>query len=434
MVHHMYSTLLPDMLSSTHLSGSTGSDQLKMVVAIHKVVPSQVSYDALASSLLMMLVHGKHQENEESIRAIKPVEQHRMMRKMRAIIRALSKDLKPNFDGYSLMYSLFSHGVSDENWTLRNEEDKARLMFQCATLSAAALVNPRGADTLENCSSESIEREEELRQFLVKTKSLLLTWCCTDYGPKCNKKVKRKHLQYGPNTVEAPDFSSALGPMSQAESIPSWLNNMRCLLYLEEADSPLMKAFISPDSSPADEADWDEEAARIRLCCQFGGAVNDDMIWKVIKSCSQDNGGIDPDMAVRLLENLFECCGKGRSGQLEVSDPSAIWELYNLIALQFSAPERNGGNRLPSDDEMEGENGLNSPKDFSIPRYVLPRTQRGRFSALVTSNSSPVIRFATGSHLLAYGGALPCLLLSCVGHLPLQSALQFGRSTLRFAL
>jgi hypothetical protein len=349
----MYSKLLPEVLSfSEQQFGVSKSDHLKMVIAIHKVVSSSVSYDAMASSLLILLAHEQRTGGEGRCRS--QSEQYQVVRKLRSIVRAFAKDAKPAFDGYALMESLLSHDVSVDNWSVRDEEDKARLMFQCATLSVASLSSKK--------DGEVSGVQSELRKRLVSIKKLLLTWCCSDYGQRCNEKTRGKQLSRQNSNVDTPDFSSAFVTSSGEEVIPAWLNVMRCLLFMEEADSPLMKAFVFPDASAAVESDWEEEVSRIRVCHEFGGTLNDEMIWEVINACSSEDSRISPDMAIRLLENLFECCGNGRNGALEVADPTVVWELYNLV--QFSPPELGHSN----EDKDSDESSSSQDNEEDLPR------------------------------------------------------------------
>lgn len=58
--NHMYSQLLKGCL--VDISQSPSDDSLSMVASIHKALPSQVSYEAMAASLLMILAEGDDSE------------------------------------------------------------------------------------------------------------------------------------------------------------------------------------------------------------------------------------------------------------------------------------------------------------------------------------------------------------------------------------
>lgn len=323
--HHIYSNLLREALSLAHSDDASNMSELRMIGAIHKEINPLFSYDALAAVLLTELVASESHDEKASKSTSK--ERVHLVKKLRLIIRAMSFELGPLFDGCQLIAALLSLDVSSDSWSSRDEEDKARLMFQCAILSVN-LTKKEADGSISVCS------EGSFRQSLNKAKKLLLTWCCSDFGPRCmGKSEKSTTLRDDDDSIVVgaglPDFSSALCPASEDERVPSWLCTMRCLLFLEDAESPLMKRFLEPDAITAED-DWNDEVMRIRLCCANGGDVSDELIWIVLKSASSDEG-VDASMAITLLENLFENCSKGHNGSLEVKDPMIVWELYNLV-------------------------------------------------------------------------------------------------------
>lgn len=317
----MYSTLFREALRQMEHGDIMNSDQLKMIVAIHREVSSQFSYDAAAAALLMLLADAG--ANEDSA-----VARRQLVKKLRGIIRALAAQLGSSFDGCLLVDALLSFDVNKFSWSARDEEDKARLMFQCITLSVSPYIKKVNGTKL-------VEKEElDLRKTLNSARKLLLTWCCTEYGPRHSAKLaeKRSKSEAGENDVAGAgpaDFSSALGPASAYVKIPRWLNTMRCMLFIEDAESPLMKGFMAQENSGIDEADWEQELVRIRLCCKYGRETTDSLVWIILKSVSR--GSLDANMAVQLLEHMFECCSKNNSGSLNISDPNIVWELYNLV-------------------------------------------------------------------------------------------------------
>jgi integrator complex subunit 1 len=327
--NHMYSQLLRNALRDSTQGPS--HDSLSMVAAIHSTLPPQISYEALAASLLMMLASG---DVTATTSESKRLERMRLLRRLRKLIRMLSSKIGAGFDGFQLLEAFLALDVSDETWSVKDEEDKARLMFQCVTLYIASVAGIKNSSKVSNLKTllKSPNVEESVRKALRRSRRMLLTWCCTDYGPSyCRRRKKKLDDADILNGTAGPDFSSAIGPDSQEESIPPWLNTMRCLLMIEDVDSELMKHFLSPsDASGRLEDDWVDEAERIALCANFGADVDDEMIGVILKSASFDDGGLSSDMAIKLLENLFESCGKRKGSSLEVSDPDLVWEMYKL--------------------------------------------------------------------------------------------------------
>jgi integrator complex subunit 1 len=322
-INRMYSKLLCSVIESSEAAKSTSTDKMKMIVAIHKTIPSDISYDGLAAALLSMLAKKRLlvEEISDELSSAKP-DQASLVKRLRAVIRSLAGEIAFSFDGCALLNALLSLDVNDGIWSTSDEENKARLMFECVLMHAAS--NGTG----------SVERQVDLEQALANAKKMLLKWCCTDYGPRFNGRVRRKRKLLDVGNAEngiripAPDFQSVLGPSSD-ERIPTWLNTMRCLLFIEDAGSTLMKHFIAPGA--VDDVEWKDEESRIRICCDLSKTLDDEMIWIVLRSCAQAKGGLTSEIAIQLLENLFENCGKGHIHELKVSDPMLVWELYNLV-------------------------------------------------------------------------------------------------------
>jgi hypothetical protein len=318
--HHMYSILLREALNFSQSDDTTIAGELRMVCAIHKEIDPSFSYEALATVILTELVDPRTTASDD--RKTSRVERQILVQKLRCLIRRMATELGSNFDGCQLIASLLSFDVSSESWSRSDEEDKARLMFQCAILSADLVKkekNPSGIALLKS----------SFRQSLIKIRKMLLSWYCSDFGPRFKDKLK-KSSDAEEIGAGIPDFDSALTQNSEAVATPSWLRTMRCLLFLEDGESELMKRFLEPDFNVS-EVEWATEAARINLCCKFGGVVSDEMIWIVLRSASKSVRGIDATMAISLLENLFANCAKERNGSLKVCDPMVVWELYNLV-------------------------------------------------------------------------------------------------------
>jgi hypothetical protein len=308
-VSHMYLSLLRALLHEVNdiHGGIARSPLLQMVGAIHRVIPSAVSYESMAASLLFMLMD----------RDVQPAHSpDELVTTIRALIRAIALDRQLSFDSFELLKSLLSFEINAETWSLDDEVNRSRLMFQCVTLYA---------DSADTRSQDFLDSWQRIRR-------LLLGWCCSDYGPRW-KEVRRPKEKQGPGRKQprTSDYRSALDGIDTEERIPSWLNTMRCLLFIEDAASPLMKNYLYPSSTESDR-DWSDECERIRKCNGFHSVVDNEMAWIIIKATETDLGttGMTPEMSVKLLENLFESCSKGRNSSLAIDDPILVWELYNF--------------------------------------------------------------------------------------------------------
>ncbi|KAL7566998.1 hypothetical protein ACA910_019925 [Epithemia clementina (nom. ined.)] len=329
---HIYTTLMHDALStvSDPVQGGFG-DSITMVCGVHKALPPAVSYSAAAAALLTLLVQA-----ESLPKQVDKTTRDRTVFKLRQIIRTLSKSLGASFDTFQLMEALLSLEFDEQSREVRNEEDKARLMFQCVTIhvSAASSGHLKATKDLEES-----EKREATRKSLHKARKSLLTWCCTDYGPRWSsaRKPRRENDDETKAGAGIPNYTSAIGPNSGEESIPTWLNTMRCLLFIEEANSDLMSRFLAPSQvTSEEEATNTGEQERIKACCAYGADIDDDMIRIVLRAHSPRKGSLPAEMAIQLLEHLFESCGRTRGTSLRVSDPELVWELYKLA--QYTPP------------------------------------------------------------------------------------------------
>jgi integrator complex subunit 1 len=393
---HIYSTLFRDQLvllsSDPTLVSSSMSDTLKMVAAAHQALPSQVSFDAMGAALLMLLADS-HKKSDNVINAVTTRrERDRLIKNVRLIIRSLSAELGWSLDGFALLRALLSHDVSDKSWSIRDDEDKARLMFQCVTLHVSMIAKgalssgPRKAGFLTNnkptTTAASPAKKEEIRKAMYTMRKLLLSWCCTDYVPRISSKQRTRAAENdgSVNTLAgagSPDYKSALNSRLTDESIPSWLNTVRCLLLIEDANSDLMSKFLAPVQSTTleEESDWKEELERIKLCCDHGADIDDEMIWIVLRSAAADgeSDGMLASMALQLLEHLFESCGKARGAALRVEDPDLVWELYTLA--QYSPP-RDLLSRSVADDDDEDDDDSQSGQNNGRRNRTIPGMRR----------------------------------------------------------
>jgi hypothetical protein len=293
---------------------TAASDHLKMIAAVHRVVPSALSYDALASVLLMLLVNPDGRGAGET--ALSSMGRCVKMQKIRRTLRVLAAVLGSLFDCTKLLQSLLSFKINSTTWSRDDEEDKARLIFQCGTLAIGSLISDAG-DLAINVDTVAMPIRTVLK--------LMLTYCCTEYGPRYRCRGPLRMIDY---------FHNAFGKRENDSSSSSWLTTMRCLLFLEPPESTHLKRFFSFDNDAFEATlEWEEELPRIKMCYQLGGEVHSDLIWILLKSTSTESG-IDAEMAIRLLENFLLRCSEKEPIALKVSDPKIIWELYNLVMFE----------------------------------------------------------------------------------------------------
>jgi integrator complex subunit 1 len=316
-VHRMYSALLPTTADSSDVVDANSiADKMKMVVAIHRVVQPNDSYVALASTLVSMLSNGRKLSGTTNGRE----ERNVRLKQLRATVKMLATELYPNFDPCLLMKALSSVDVSDSQWSIHDEEDKARLIFHCIVMFVSLSISSKTSTSGIN---------EALHSKVSSARRILLSWCCNDYGPHCAVKPPEKKAD-DVGSAGVPVYSSILGPPSSGEKAPPWLKAMRCLLFLEDPDSSIVKQFLGMANES--ESEWVHLLPSLKVCCRFGSDLNDEMLWTVLKACVEPDHGIalSPEVAIVMIENLFSGCTNDRGGSLYVSDYRLVREFYNL--------------------------------------------------------------------------------------------------------
>jgi hypothetical protein len=290
-----------------------------MIGAVHGALPNKLSSEGIAVSLLSLLInHPSHLS----------VVNNQLVHKLCSLIRAISDELGASFDGCQLLQSLLEFDVASEKWTVTDEENRARLMYQCVTLLVHS--SRRGAVA----SDADIVM---LRNNLIRSRKLLLGWCCREYAPLYRRSEKPANGQKKNKEEEIvgagpADYNSILDGQGNSR-VPPGLKVMRCLLFMEDSASPDLKKFLSPGGSSIElEAFWQEESKRIDQCCEHGTDLDDEMIWIVLRSTTPAAGdGMSSEVALALLEHLFEYCNGKRKSSLHLTDPQLIWELYKVV-------------------------------------------------------------------------------------------------------
>lgn len=328
----MYHQLLSEVLATMGNGADTSaSDRLKMVGAIYSALPKDISAGGIAASLMMII--GEHPLVVTAAKE-KKKDRKKMMKQIKRLLQLISQQLGASFDVCKLLKSLLSFDPKDMSWTMQDEEDRARLMLQCVLLLVPALPkDARSAKSTRKVALSDLEADR-LSKKLSEARKLMLTWFCSNYGPQF-KGSDRTSDSIGAGT---PDFQSVLGGTSGTKRYASWLKLARCLLFMENGDSGLMQQFVRGNKVVDDkDSTWNEEKYRIDRCYEYGCDFDDDMMWIVLKSASQEDGGIDPEIALTLLEHLFECCNVNRRGSLKLTDIMLAWELYSLVL--YEPPE-----------------------------------------------------------------------------------------------
>lgn len=353
---HIYNSLLRQVLVTMGSANDAGLDQLKMIHAVHNVLPKKLSADGMAAALLSLTFRRwDHQNSMSSAQLVKQV---------RALIRSLAKELGVSFDGFQLLSSVISRETPLQSLTAEDAENKARLIFQCATLVVRKnelfqKVAPVSNGTAH--AAANVDTRHALKQRLFESRRLILRWCCREFLPAFkgstvietigNKETKKRSDEIA--GAGPADYSSILDGLNVTK-FPAWLDVMRTILFLEDSDSPRLKRFLAPHgSSVENDSEWDEEAKRINQCNSQGADLDDDMVWTILNSATLKNGGMPPKMALSLLEHLFESCKIGSNANLKVRDPTLIWELYKLAEFAPSIRDELKNDQENADVEMK---------------------------------------------------------------------------------
>ena len=92
------------------------------------------------------------------------------------------------------------------------------------------------------------------------------------------------------------------------------------------------------------------------------------MIRIILKLSALGEEGMPSEMAIQLLENLFDSCSNKKSGNLRLHDPILVWELYNLV--EYSPPPRRSSVVSSDDDGIESDHTplVNGSATHEIPR------------------------------------------------------------------
>lgn len=379
---HIFLRILQEELaimeSGTHSSSLT--EPMKMMRAVYGAFPSKLACEGLAIAFLTLMARPTERDEMSHVT---PRERQLRVKKIRSLLRSVATALGSKFDGCGLIESFLSFDVKAQAWSLEDEEDKARLMYECATLlvpppsTEESTLRHKGQRKLQHRQSGEMSEEEIsiLRAKLRRARKLLLDWCCTDYAQqwqarhkqqqeddkRVKKSLKRGRKDELPTGAGIPDYGSVLHGEEGSTKAAESLDIMRCILFMADADSAVLREFLYP-GNPAEVAEAALSGARYRIqhCYEHGSDLDDEMMWIVLKAVALPNEGIDPSLALPLIENMFECCNKDRKAVLQLTEPSLVGELYRLAEYHPS---------LPQHDSTTTANG-SVQNGLKIPRYV----------------------------------------------------------------
>jgi len=298
--HRIYSSFMAPEVQET--PQDAGRDYWTLMKAVHDVLPREVSYKALASSTMHLLLLEIQQNNSSAIRKVGPV--------VERVIEAFGH----SYDGMSFVEALLRIDVKEASRSIKFEEDRGRLVFRCLIL---AVKSGKSSD-------------EEVSMVLRRARKIILKWLCKSYIPlRSAAKRKNKKKVNDDISSRACNFQSALNSETE-DLISPWLNTVRCMLFMEDPTSDLLRSFLYPYDN-GDFSFVEKNAAVVDRCCRLGRSVDSDLIWDVLKSSTMSGGKVEPERTLVVLENLIESCGKGRHGTLTIEGDSTLaWELYSL--------------------------------------------------------------------------------------------------------
>jgi integrator complex subunit 1 len=393
----IYLKLIRNEISSMDDPSKT-TEHLQMMSAVHGAFSQSVSNDGIASAILTLLADPDSSSGAMRSRD----EQFRLVKKTKAVLRRLFEVLQSQFDGCGLVKSLMSFDVSAKSWSIRDEEDKARIMLECVALHAPGPMEEPGRgksgknmkkflrpqDTENGISQEEIEK---LRKFLMTARKLFITWCVMDYAPLCQmekqcvRNLKKQEIIVG---AGMPDFSSVLDQEAALSKESTCPDSMKCILFMVDPESASMQGFLYPEGLPSSAgSDWNEEMYRLKQCYRYGADLDDKMLSIILSASTGPDQSIDSAMALALIEHLFECCRIGGNAKLSITDVNLAWEMYKLAEFQpgeTALSGNRGGHQENSDDQFadadeEGtidkpnENGNTSLESIPLgPRLAYP--------------------------------------------------------------
>ena len=387
--NHIYDRLLRQILISLVSIDSSASDQLKMIHGVHGVFPHSLSASGIAAAV-MGLIHKKPGVCDEWSHEI-------FVGRICKILRDVAHDLGPAYNGLELLRAIAEYRYPDDGERLQQcESDRARVLFQCVLLcvdSPEDLQKFLGNEiTAKKGSAEILS---SFRVTLSTARKVVLKWFCEEYARFCTSSDDGDNTQNGIIGAGIPDYSSILDGVTK-KAMSGWETTLRALSFLEPPESPRLQHFLS-SSTACDTSSADDIFIRTRLCFEFGGDVDDEMIRIVINAAVHGEKRIPPVIALGVLEHLFHGCKKDRQAVMTLEDPTLLWEFYHLVEYSPCVElhqETGDSIVLPMDDAHLSVNGGNNTNDSiksrDLPRLAYPGLWwRATCLALIMCGASP---------------------------------------------
>ena len=388
--NHVYDRLLQHILISLSSIDSSANDQLKMIHGVHGVFPHAMSSVGIAGAI-MGLIYRKPGVRDERSHDI-------FMNRICKILREVAYDLGSAYNGLEILRAIAEFRLPNSvERVQQRESDRARVLFQGVLLCVDSPEDLRkflGHDI--TTKTGSAEQLSSFRVVLSNARKILLKWFCEEYAGFCSPSDDGENAQAGILGAGIPDYSSILDGVTK-KAMSDWETTLRALIFLEPPESPCLQNFFS-SSAASDNSSPDDISIRTRLCFEFGGDIDDEMIRIVLNAAVQSEKRIPPVIALGVLEHLFHGCNKDRKAMMALEDPSLLWELYQLVEY-FPCRERrlesgNDSTVLPTDDAAFSLDGggasKGNVKNGDLPQLAYPGLWwRATCLALIMCGASP---------------------------------------------
>ena len=406
-------------LDSRSTSAQVAPPGMTFLVSVYETLPSSIALDALASALYDVVEEFCSFEEEE----LSFSEASSRVERVIALVRTVASALGALYDGNQLVKSLLKNKHHEESLIARSQADAlARVSFECMVLMAPLSqgVDEKGSYRRKKSNKQrqhsssigarsvSIDQEQlELDKFKIASSSAreaALRWCLSVYAHivGANQRVslengprKRRKKGAGEKALAGagtPDYRSVLdgdSPHGQCAGLnaasQSLLKVVRCLLFLSRPESAELSSFLNLSDST--NMMGDEQAAQIRICCDYGIDIDESVMKVVLDAAKGPSPAITKLTALTLMEHLFLSCTLGRSASIAVKDAGIVWELYDLAVYRPAtqdSPTQSSSSSSDS-DRSEDEGNVNrmrkrkaSPKvrdegsSIPVPKLAYP--------------------------------------------------------------